>query len=114
MKKRKLIFPLIALSTVLISSRLVYAQITYDAIKELTIGVGIASIIKFLLGLITSVAVLFVIIGGFQYMTSAGNPDQIQKAKSTIKYSIIGLVIIILSYAIVKYIPAQFGLKIFE
>ncbi len=49
-------------------------------------------------------AVLFIIIGGFQYITSAGNPENVSKAKNTILYAIIGIIVTLLSYAIVKFI----------
>jgi len=44
------------------------------------------------------------VIGGFQYMTSAGNPDQQTKAKKTITYAIVGIVLAIISFAIVASI----------
>lgn len=56
------------------------------------------------LGIVGGIAVLFLIIGGFQYITSAGNPDQAGKAKTTIMYAIIGLVVCILSYIIVSFV----------
>ena len=46
------------------------------------------------------VAVLFLIWGGFQYLTAGGNAEQAQKAKTTIINSVIGIVIIALSYFI--------------
>lgn len=47
-----------------------------------------------------SVAVLFLIIGGYRYVTSQGNPDLIEGAKRTVLYSVIGLVVLFLSAAI--------------
>ena len=61
----------------------------------------ISNILLLLVGL---VAVLFIIIGGFQYITSAGNPENVSKAKNTILYAIIGIIVTLLSYAIVKFI----------
>jgi hypothetical protein len=49
-------------------------------------------------------AVLFIIIGGIQILTAYGNDEAIGKAKKTIEYAIIGLLIAILSYAIVSII----------
>lgn len=64
----------------------------------------IVNISEIALALVGTVALLFLIVGGFQYITSAGNPDNVAKAKSTILYSIIGLILAILSYAIIKFI----------
>lgn len=49
------------------------------------------------------VAVVFVIIGGIQYMSSTGDPGKIKKAKDTILYALIGLIICVLSFAIVNW-----------
>ena len=50
------------------------------------------------------IAVGFLIYGGFQYVTSRGEEEQAESGKKTIQNSIIGLVIIILSYVIVTVI----------
>ncbi len=49
-------------------------------------------------------AILFIIVGGFQFITAAGNQENMKRAKSTVMYSIIGLVIAILAYAIVNFV----------
>ena len=51
-------------------------------------------------------AVLFIIIGGIQMLTAYGSDEKIGKAKKTITWAIIGLLIAILSYAIVSIISA--------
>ena len=50
------------------------------------------------------VALVFVVIGGFRYVISAGNPQKTAQAKDTIIYSIIGLVIAIMAFAIVRFV----------
>ncbi len=50
------------------------------------------------------IAVLFLIIGGFWYITSAGNEETAAKGKSTVINAIIGIVIIILSYVIINVV----------
>ncbi len=54
-----------------------------------------------LLLLSASVAVLFIIINGYRYATSQGNQDQVQAARRGLLYSVIGLAVVFLSYAIV-------------
>lgn len=61
-------------------------------------------IIQALLLFVGITAVLFIIIGGFQFIISGGNPENIQRAKNSIIYSIIGLAIAILSYVIVTFV----------
>lgn len=63
---------------------------------------------KITLSLVSTVAVLYLVIGGFQYIMSSGNPDNVGKAKNTILYAIIGLLLAILSFAIVSFIISKF------
>lgn len=42
-----------------------------------------------------------VILGGFWYLTAAGNEDQAKKGLRTLAYAIIGIVLISLAYVIV-------------
>jgi hypothetical protein len=50
------------------------------------------------------VAVLFLIVGGFFYLTSAGNEEQAEKGQKILTNAIIGLVVIVLAYALVAII----------
>ncbi|MBI4090261.1 MAG: hypothetical protein HY421_02550, partial [Candidatus Kerfeldbacteria bacterium] len=80
-----------------------------------SIGLGTAdlksivfNIIRWLLGVLALVAVSFIGYGGFIWLTAAGNPDRIQKAKRIILNAIIGLVIVILAFAIVSFVARTF------
>lgn len=50
------------------------------------------------------VSVIMIIIGGFQYITSAGDSNKVGTAKNTILYAIIGLVIVALAQFIVQFV----------
>jgi hypothetical protein len=50
------------------------------------------------------VAVIMIIIGGFKYITSGGDSNNISSAKSTIIYAIIGLVVVALAQFIVQFV----------
>ena len=64
----------------------------------------IATIVNLLIFSIGMVAVIMLIIGGFRYVFSQGNEKAVTGAKDTILYAIIGLVIAILSFAIVNFV----------
>ncbi|MBI2355933.1 MAG: hypothetical protein HYV13_01850 [Candidatus Doudnabacteria bacterium] len=64
----------------------------------------ITKIINILLTFAGLLAVLFVIIGGFQYIFSGANEEWAENGKKTLRNAIIGLVVIILSYVIVNVI----------
>jgi hypothetical protein len=51
-------------------------------------------------------SVLFIIIGGIEMLTAYGNEEKVKKGLKTITYAIAGLLISILSYAIVSIISA--------
>lgn len=51
-----------------------------------------------------SVAVFFLVVGGVRYITSFGNQERMDAAKKTVKYAIIGLLAVILAYALVTNI----------
>lgn len=55
----------------------------------------IKSIITLLAGLAGLVATGFLVVGGFSYITSSGNPEHLDRAKRTIMFSMLGLAITI-------------------
>ncbi len=61
-------------------------------------------VINIILSITALIALLFLIIGGFWYITSAGNEETAEKGKNTVINAIIGLVIIALSYVIVRVV----------
>jgi hypothetical protein len=72
-------------------------------------GVGfiqevIGVVINWALGIVGSIALLMFVIGGFIWLTSAGNPDKIKSGRNIIVWSVIGLAVIFASYAISRVI----------
>jgi len=53
----------------------------------------IQSIIQILVALAGVTATGFFVLGGFRYITSSGNPEQLEGAKKTILFSAVGLAI---------------------
>jgi len=53
---------------------------------------------------------LFIFIGGISFILSGGNDEKIKQAVNTIRYSIIGLIITILSFTFVTIVGRIFGL----
>lgn len=78
-------------------------------VSEATGGEGsirrlVLRIINFFLGFLGILAVIMVIYGGVTYVTAAGAEDAVGNAKKIILYSLVGIVIILLSFAIVNTI----------
>lgn len=61
-------------------------------------------IINVALGVLGLVAVVMIILGGLSYTTSAGDAAKVKKAKDTIMYGVIGLVVALLAFAIVNFV----------
>lgn len=59
-------------------------------------------IINFFLGFLGILAVIMVIYGGIRYVTSAGNDEGVGAAKKIILYSVVGLIIVLLSFVIIN------------
>ena len=55
------------------------------------------------------IAVIFIIIGGVNYTISQGDPGKVAKAKSTILYAIVGLVVSLLAFAITEFVLNALG-----
>lgn len=66
-------------------------------------GTVIGNIVSTIVGILGLVAVIFILIGGVQYMTSTGDPGKTKKAKDTILYACIGLVVCVLAFAITQF-----------
>ena len=64
----------------------------------------IQNILNWIFGVIGIVAVIMIIIGGFNMMISSGDPGKVKKGKDTILYGIIGLIVAILAFAIVNFV----------
>ena len=60
----------------------------------------IRNVIKVIAGLAGLIATGFFVVGGFTYITSSGNPEQLDKAKRTLTWSAIGLAIVIAAFVI--------------
>ena len=64
----------------------------------------IRNIITVLAGLAGLVATGFFVVGGFTYITSSGNPEQLDKAKRTLTWSAIGLAIVIGAFILAQIV----------
>ena len=62
------------------------------------------SIIRYLMTFLGIIATVIILLGGFRWLTAAGNEDRIAEAKKTIIAGIIGLIIILAAFAIVTFV----------
>jgi len=57
-----------------------------------------------LLGILLAIAVIFLIVAGFFFVTAQGDPDKIEKARKFVLYALIGVIVGVASYALVNFI----------
>lgn len=72
--------------------------------SSVTLESFIGRLIKAILGLSGSVALLMFVWGGFQYLWSGGDPKKVEKGKETLKNAVLGIVIIFFAYTFVSAI----------
>ncbi|MBI4097875.1 MAG: hypothetical protein HY426_02440 [Candidatus Levybacteria bacterium] len=70
----------------------------------------VGNVIFWLLLLAGIVALVLIIISGFKFVTSGGDPKQAEGARRTLTYAIIGLVVVLLSFAVISFIEEVTGL----
>ena len=116
-----LIIPIMALG---VSAALQINNVNVVRATEMTLSGGVSSsqgddvpqdlagevfknVVNILLFIIGAVSVIMLIYGGIRYTTSGGNANSVTAAKNTIMYSIIGLVIAILAFAVVNFVVKQ-------
>ncbi|MDD2270426.1 MAG: hypothetical protein PHG60_02515 [Candidatus Dojkabacteria bacterium] len=64
--------------------------------------IGLDRVLQYLFPFGVILALAFVIIGGYMWMSSAGNPDKIKQAQGTLTWAIIGLVFVLISGLLLK------------
>ncbi len=69
---------------------------------------SLMSNVNMLINVFTSVmgflAVAMIIYGGFMLLTAQGDPARIKRGKDVVLYSVIGLILVMLAYAIVNFV----------
>lgn len=66
----------------------------------------ISSVLLFIVG---AIAVIMIVIGGLRYVISGGDASQVQAAKNTILYALVGIIVAILAYAAVNFVIGSFS-----
>lgn len=69
----------------------------------------IGMIIKAFLGVVGGFALVMMVWGGFQWLTSAGSPDKVKSGTGTMLWAIIGLIVVLASYLLVNNVLQFLG-----
>jgi hypothetical protein len=81
-------------------------NITLRAVSDVLIV--LANVSRIMIALSGALAVIVIIGASIYYITSAGDPGRIKRAKDIIINTAVGLTIIVTAYAVVTYISGRF------
>lgn len=65
-------------------------------------------LVQIVIGTLAAIAVLVIVIAGLKFITAQGDPQGTAKARDTIIYALVGLVIAVLAEAIVTFVIGKF------
>jgi len=81
-------------------------------LKFNTLGEIVSRVVNFFLIPISGVILLLVFIwAGYDFMTSEGNPEKIKSAQAKMTTGIIGIVLLVLAFLIVKVVELILGIR---
>lgn len=66
-------------------------------------------ILNIVLAITGAIAVLIIVLAGFRYIISQGDPNTVATARNAIIYSLVGLVVIMFAFAIVNFVLEGLG-----
>jgi hypothetical protein len=86
-------------------------QNVVNPLSTIDFTVFLTKLLTNFLEIVGLIAVLIIIFNGFRYITSAGNEEQAEAAKEGLKWSIGGIIIIVLAYVIIRATATFVGLR---
>jgi len=78
--------------------------------NNVTLAAIVNRVVQFLIPVAGIILLLVLIWGGYDYMMSGGTPDKIKSAQAKLTTAIIGFILLITSYILVKVITMIFGI----
>jgi hypothetical protein len=76
-----------------------------------TLGSIISSLLGYLFPLLSFILIIFIVISGYQWMTSGNQPQKLQAAQRNITWAIVGFIIMFIAYWIVQIVGRVLGLQ---
>ena len=90
-----------------IRDQLIPVEDIYNPANDTTTGsiqITIAKFIKTALGFLGVIAIILMLYGGFVWMVSRGNENEIGRAKGIISAAIVGAAIILVAFAVTQFV----------
>lgn len=81
--------------------------------QDITFGKIISRLLPYIFVVAGLILFIYLILGGYGFLFSAGNPDSIKKAQDKITNALVGFLLIFIAYWLTQVIEVVFGVKIF-
>lgn len=86
-----------------------FAQLNVDSLPKVTPTASdsngtLDTVFNLAIGILAAIAVLIIVLAGFKYVTSAGDPQGVASARKAIVYAVVGLVVCALAWAMVRFV----------
>ncbi len=107
MANKQKLFCLISIFIFSIFAFPVYAAGAFTFLDKPVVDI-INELIKLILSFVGKISLLILILGGVLYVVSGSKPERQEKAKKTITYAILGLILVLISYAILGVLDKIF------
>jgi hypothetical protein len=79
-----------------------------------TLGEGFGYLIPVGFSIAATALLMYLIIGGFRYLSSGGNKDSIASARAMMTHGIIGFILLIVAFLLLQFTTQLFGLSQFS
>lgn len=120
LKQRAILLTILVMvaGLVVVVGKTAHAAVTSFSIESIgeQVGLGgadlrqtVLNIVRWALGFLSLAAVSYMIYGGYIWLTAAGNEQRVEKAKQIILQAAIGMVIVLLAWAIVFFVARTFA-----
>jgi hypothetical protein len=107
-----LAFAIVAITPILATAALVpTAETGYTRTTLTQVGVedAVDRITNYVFVILLIVAVIFLLLAGFQFVTAGGDPDKVNSARQNVMYAMIGVTVAILAKGIVALVRGVVG-----
>ena len=96
----------ITTASLLILPALVLAQ---DIAPDVDIFVALESLTNWMFTLLLIIAVIFLILAAFTFITASGDPDKVGKARNFVLYALIGIAVAVAARGLVSLVQIIMG-----
>jgi len=111
-KKISFLFYSVIITAVLCANSVIAGDIVIkNPIKTESFAKIIENTLLWVLGIAGSIALFMLIVGGIMYITSGGDEQKVATAKKIFNFTVLGLIVVLLSYSIIKVLNDILGLS---